>query len=68
MPRVYQEEPLTMRFCLDCHRKAADLGVANSYRASADPLLGDTALASALDARGENHAVTPLTTCTACHR
>lgn len=68
MPRVYQEQPLTMRFCLDCHRKASRLTATRRDGAGAEPLLGDTELAAALARSAEDRAITRLTTCSACHR
>lgn len=63
MPRVAKPRPLTMEFCLDCHRDPARVaGVAapaerSSMRLSASRLI-----------RGDERRVTQLTTCSACHR
>jgi hypothetical protein len=43
MARVYRASPLTMNWCLDCHRDPPGPGYAG-------------------------RAITPLTTCSACHR
>lgn len=63
MARVMQVQPLTMGWCLDCHRAAQAVpppsAPNNSWEASVD-MFTDTAR--------DNRAVTPLTTCTACHR
>jgi hypothetical protein len=63
MARVVQVQPLTMGWCLDCHRAAQALppphAPDNSWEASID-MFTDTAR--------DNRTVTPLTTCTACHR
>jgi hypothetical protein len=76
MPRVYQVAPLNMGWCLDCHRRAQGLSArqANESRHSdgererPSSLWGDTRLAAQLAQSPVDHSVTPLTTCTACHR
>jgi hypothetical protein len=68
MPRVYQVERMNMDFCLDCHRRAAGLSAKRPAPSGRDPLFGDTRLASELAHSPPEHAVTALTTCTACHR
>ncbi len=63
MARVVQTQPLTMGWCVDCHRTARDLKPATppsnmwgATRQMFDPMpVGD-------------RSITPLTTCTACHR
>jgi hypothetical protein len=68
MQRVAQVAPLTMGWCLDCHRRSQGtnpprppaLGVpANSWSAS---------LGLFFKVVARNRDVTRLTTCTACHR
>jgi cytochrome c553 len=68
MPRVYQVATLNMAFCLDCHRRAHDLPVERPAPSVADSLRGDAELARFLAHRPVDHAITPLTTCSACHR
>jgi predicted CXXCH cytochrome family protein len=64
MPRVMQVQPLTMGWCVDCHRESAiaippPSAPVNAWTATLDMLS---------DAPATNRAITPLTTCTACHR
>ena len=64
MARVIQVQPLTMGWCLDCHREAA-----RALSRTAVP--GDTWAASVdmfTATPGEDRRITRLTTCTACHR
>lgn len=63
MARVVQIQPLTMGWCLDCHRMANDLPAphapGDAWEATLDMLFR---------ARPSDRSITPLTTCTACHR
>lgn len=65
MPRVMQVQPLTMGWCLDCHREAHALKIPspviprNAWDASREMLDATPA---------GNRSITPLITCTACHR
>lgn len=69
MARVYQVAPLTMQWCLDCHRDPAK---ALSGRAEAtlefSTMWGATWSALEPEPPGERREITALTTCTACHR
>lgn len=65
MARVMQVQPLTMGWCLDCHRRASQVKApttsipADSWEASVDMFRATPT---------DDRSVTPLTTCTACHR
>lgn len=64
MARVVQTQPLTMGWCLDCHRDsrfqtARRNAPGNAWEASLDLLI---------DRPSADRAVTPLTTCSECHR
>ena len=64
MARVMQTQPLTMGWCLDCHRDSAvrvarRVPPTNTWEASVDMLF---------DLPSSDRRVTGLTTCTACHR
>lgn len=64
MARVVQVQPLTMGWCLDCHREAATrLPVRTPPRDT-----WEATLDMFTDSPGGNRDITPLTTCTACHR
>jgi hypothetical protein len=70
MPRVYQETPMTMAWCLSCHRdpephlRPRDRITDMAWRPPADP-----AAAAALRRRlAEEYDVRRLLHCTACHR
>jgi hypothetical protein len=65
MARVMQVQPLTMGWCVDCHRRATNVRSPtlstprNAWEASVemfDPV------------PVQPRTITPLTTCTACHR
>ena len=64
MARVQQVQPLTMGWCLDCHRSAAR----RIPRLEAPDSAWSATLEMFHDWPGEDRAITPLTTCTACHR
>lgn len=67
MARVYKVAPMTMDWCLDCHRAAGTIASArHGPSAEASPLWGDSTVT--FDPSRASRAVTPLTTCTACHR
>lgn len=63
MARVVQVQPLTMGWCLDCHRRARALPAPsvprNDWEATVDMFT---------DRVSDDRSITPLTTCTACHR
>jgi hypothetical protein len=64
MARVMQTQPLTMGWCLDCHR---DSGSSVAHRTAPD----DTWAASIdmmMDVPSRHRAITSLITCSACHR
>jgi len=64
MPRVMQVQPLTMGWCVDCHRQSAErvpqLTPPDSAWSATVDLFSDSP--------GGPRQITPLTTCTACHR
>jgi hypothetical protein len=64
MARVVQVQPLTMGWCLDCHREAAT----RLPRRSAPRDTWGATVAMFADSPSENRLITSLTTCTACHR
>ena len=64
MARVMQIQPLTMGWCLDCHRDAWLANVtrevpANAWEATAQMIT---------DLPSRHREITSLVTCTACHR
>jgi len=63
MARVVQTQPLTMGWCLDCHRSARALPPAH---APSDAFKASIAMFT--DWRAPDRSITSLTTCTACHR
>jgi hypothetical protein len=66
MPRVTQVQPLSMGFCLDCHRDPGP-----SLRASSDVTKMDwerRATASSVPASVLGRALSPPTHCSGCHR
>ncbi len=63
MARVMQVQPLTMGWCLDCHRRAKTV-VPQPVPKDA----WEAALELLTDPRTPDREITPLTTCTACHR
>jgi hypothetical protein len=68
MPRVYQVAPLSMSWCLDCHRRAEAATSLTRAATRPNPLFGDDAVVSRLASSPTQRAVTRLTTCSACHR
>lgn len=77
MPRVYQVAPLTMGWCLDCHRFPRDFlanqpwldGVTElEPQALATPSLFGAIDIEELERLTAGRAISRLTTCTACHR
>jgi hypothetical protein len=64
MPRVMQTQPLTMGWCLDCHRDSHD---AISPRAVPRNTF-EASLAMLFETPSPDRRITPLVTCTACHR
>lgn len=71
MARVHQVAPLSMGWCLDCHRQAdagrLEQGQQQAYLGNTS-MWGATVRASEPNGAWERHPVTRLTTCTACHR
>jgi hypothetical protein len=67
MPAVQQQAPMTMAWCLDCHRdpdphlRPSDRITHGEWRPDGDPR------AFGRDIR-ERHEISPPLTCTACHR
>lgn len=64
MPRVMQVQPMTMGWCIDCHRDSASRVVprsipANTWKASLEMMS---------DWPSEHREITALITCSACHR
>jgi hypothetical protein len=71
MARVYQVSPLTMGWCLDCHREAEAGRLEQGQREASlgsRSMWGATVRASVPADALDRHRVTSLTTCTACHR
>ena len=67
MARVFKAAPLTMTWCLECHR--GNEQQPRAARAAAyDPLAGELFTPSEAATLDEPLAVGPLTTCSACHR
>jgi hypothetical protein len=64
MARVVQTQPLTMGWCLDCHREAAD----HLPRRTAPDSTWSATVDLFTDSPGGDRSITRLTTCTACHR
>jgi Cytochrome c7 and related cytochrome c len=64
MARVVQSQPLTMGWCLDCHREAAERVPQRSAPESTWAATVDLFT----DSPGGDRSITGLTTCTACHR
>jgi hypothetical protein len=64
MPRVMQVQPLTMGWCLDCHRNSR----VAPERLTAPHDAWEAAMGLLTDPRTPDRAITGLTTCTACHR
>jgi len=71
MSRVYQVSPLTMGWCVDCHRKVEQ---GQLERGQEEASFADTSMWGAFVRATEpkdafkRHPITNLTTCTACHR
>ena len=68
MARIYQAEPLSMGWCLDCHRDPAPRLRPREFLTSTSwtpPPGSEPALGRALAAQ---YGVDPGTTCTTCHR
>ena len=64
MPRVVQVQPLTMGWCLDCHRDP-DAAIPRTVVPSNT---WNAAIAMFFKPVARNRDITALTTCTACHR
>jgi hypothetical protein len=69
MAVVYQHEPLSMGWCLDCHRAPENyLRPVNEVTNMAyEPPAGETQLAVGQQLRTANH-INPPTDCSTCHR
>jgi hypothetical protein len=69
MEVVYQHEPLSMGWCLDCHREPEKaLRPVNEVTNMAfEPPPGQTQLALGQELRSEHH-INPPTDCSTCHR
>jgi hypothetical protein len=65
MARVFQVAPLTMEWCLDCHRAA---GAIPSRANRAISPWGEPSFDLAGFQEQKSRAITALTTCSACHR
>lgn len=68
MARVYKAAPLSMTWCLECHRRQEQRSDVGPPRALYDPLAGELFAPSEAASLDEPLAVSPLTTCSACHR
>lgn len=71
MARVYQVAPLTMGWCLDCHRQADHGRLEEGQRQAAfgsTSMWGATVRAALPTGALQSHRLTSLTTCSACHR
>lgn len=70
MVRVEQVEPMTMGWCLDCHRKTAEANkaVATSQQPRTGELLAVTAGNTKLTPEKAERLLTPPTDCSGCHR
>jgi hypothetical protein len=64
MARVMQTQPLTMGWCLDCHRESQTTLAPTSVPSNG----WEAALDMLTDAPATYRQITQLTTCTACHR
>ncbi len=69
MPVVYQHEPLSMGWCLDCHREPENhlRPVEEVTNMAYEPPTGETQLALGLELRTE-HNINPPIDCSTCHR
>lgn len=69
MPVVYQHEPLSMGWCLDCHRAPENhlRPVEDVTNMAYEPPTGETQLALGLELRTE-HNINPPIDCSTCHR
>ena len=68
MPRVYQVAPMTMGWCLDCHR-SPERYLTATPPIDYDAMVGVAPGRSPTDEHpAQTRAITRLTTCTACHR
>jgi hypothetical protein len=67
MAQVYRVAPLTMGWCLDCHRNPEIYVDANAGKPLPESTAGATLGLFTPEIRGRRE-ITRLTTCTACHR
>lgn len=70
MAQVYRVAPLTMGWCLDCHRNA-DVYLKPDSRRPPPDMPGSMTVGTMellIPARPGKHVINRLTTCTACHR
>jgi len=68
MARVHQVAPLTMGWCLDCHRNPPARLDSDATRPPEYRTMWGATLSNLEPAPPAEHAITRLTTCTACHR
>jgi hypothetical protein len=70
MPLMYQEAPLTMAWCLDCHRNPAKYVRPRDqvYNMAWERPSGDPELGQRLVTEYKIGSVTQLTNCSTCHR
>lgn len=67
MARVYQVAPLSMGWCLDCHRNPKRY-LAKTHTHEGETMSGTILRAIPYRVPDERQTVTRLTTCTTCHR
>jgi len=68
MPRVVQVQPLTMGWCLDCHRRSQGSTPPQPPHLDAPVDMWAASAKMFFKTVARNRDVTSLTTCTACHR
>src|SRR5262249_5018908 len=68
MVRVEQVQPLTMGWCLDCHRRSQGTTPPTPPHLSAPTNTWNATEAMFFKTYPHDRSVTQLTTCTACHR
>jgi hypothetical protein len=68
MPRVMQTQPLTMGWCLDCHRDSEQLGLLEKPSREVPRNTFEASMAMLFKSPSSERRITSLITCTACHR
>jgi hypothetical protein len=68
MPRVQQVQPLTMGWCLDCHRRSQSTTPPTPPRLTPPDNAWSASMDMFFKTIARNREVASLTTCTACHR